>query len=309
MEMRKVIGISETVFDILFKEERPVAGVPGGSVLNGMVTLGRTGIPCIIMTETGSDHIGGVISRFLTENGVSDEYVIRGEGKKSSVSLAFLDENNDAHYTFYKDYDSCRFQFRIPEVNTGDIVMIGSYFALIPSLRPQVREFLEYARGKGAVIYYDINFRPNHSHEKEQLMESVHENCRFADIVRGSADDFEILFGHSDTGRLWQEEISPYCSSFICTRGADGTDLRTRSVNVHFPSKDIRTVSTIGAGDSFNAGIIYGLFKEGISKEDISQLNPTGWNRLISYGIDFSSDVCCSTENYISKELASRYHI
>lgn len=305
--MRKAIGISETVFDILFKNEVPVAGVPGGSVLNGMITLGRTGTPCCIMSEVGEDHIGDVIEHFLTANGVNADYVVHGAGKKSNISLAFLDENNDAHYTFYKDYLASQFTFRIPEVNRDDVVMIGSYFALIPSLRPQVLDFLKYAKSRGAIIYYDINFRPNHAQEKEQLFPSIRENFQFADIVRGSADDFEILFGHSDAGRIWEEEVSPYCDSFICTRGADGTELITGSFRKIYPSRNIQTVSTIGAGDSFNAGIVYGLIRDGIRQGDISNLPESRWDSLTAYGIEFSSEVCQRTENYISPELAAKF--
>ena len=305
--MRKVVGISETVFDILFKNDKPMDGVPGGSVLNCMLSLGRTGTPACLLSETGDDHVGRLIARFLTDNGVSADCVVFGAGKKSSVSLAFLDENNDAHYTFYKDYSSSQFQLKTPEVNPEDIVIIGSYFAVIPSLRPQVKGFLEYARSRGAIIYYDINFRPNHIAEKEMLMEPIRENMRLADIVRGSADDFELLFGHSCTDRLWNEEISPCCSSFICTRGAGGTDLRTESISEHYPSRSIQTVSTVGAGDSFNAGILYGIIRCGFKQAGIAGLSREEWSRLIEFGTDFSSDVCQRTENCISRELAAKY--
>lgn len=307
--MRKVIGISETVFDILFKDDKPVDGVPGGSVLNCMVSLGRTGTPGCLISEVGDDHTGRLIARFLTDNGVSAECLSYGKDKKTSVSLAFLDNNNDAHYTFYKDYSGCQFQFKKPQINPDDIVIIGSYFAVIPSLRPQVKDFLEYAKERGAIIYYDINFRPNHLAEKEALMGPIRENIALADIVRGSSDDFDILFGHSCTDKLWNEEISPYCKSFICTRGADGTDLRTSTLSEHFPSRKIQTKSTIGAGDSFNAGILYGLIDGGFVQKEIISLDTEKWSGLIGFGIDFSSDVCQRTENYISRELAEKYRV
>lgn len=307
--MRKAIGISETVFDILFKNDQPLAGVPGGSVLNCVVSLGRTGTPCCLMSETGDDHIGQIISDFLTSNGVSPNYVVHGEGKKTAISLAFLDENNDAHYSFYKDYQHSQFQFRLPDVGKDDVIVIGSYFALIPSLRPQVRSFLETAKSNGAIIYYDVNFRPNHIQEKEQLMPVIHENFQLADIVRGSADDFRILYGYDDADRIWNEKISPLCGSFILTRGADGTELRTGTLRKHFDSRKIQTVSTIGAGDSFNAGILYGLIHDNVTQEMISSLTEKQWNSLVGYGIDFSSDVCQRTENYISRELAEKYRV
>ena len=53
--MRKVIGIGETILDIIFRDEQPSAAVPGGSVFNGIVSLSRTGVPVCFISETGND--------------------------------------------------------------------------------------------------------------------------------------------------------------------------------------------------------------------------------------------------------------
>ena len=63
--MRKVIGIGETVLDIIFKDDEPVSAVPGGSVFNALISLGRTGDKTSLLSETGKDHIARRIIRFL----------------------------------------------------------------------------------------------------------------------------------------------------------------------------------------------------------------------------------------------------
>ena len=63
--MRKVIGIGETVLDIIFKDDQPISAVPGGSVFNGLVSLGRSGISTSFISETGNDRVGQRIIRFL----------------------------------------------------------------------------------------------------------------------------------------------------------------------------------------------------------------------------------------------------
>ena len=52
--MRKVIGIGETILDIIFRNEQPSAAVPGGSVFNGIVSLSRTGVPVCFISETAT---------------------------------------------------------------------------------------------------------------------------------------------------------------------------------------------------------------------------------------------------------------
>ena len=99
--MRKVIGIGETILDIIFRNEQPSAAVPGGSVFNGIVSLSRTGVPVCFISETGNDHVGNIILRFMRDNHISTDYVNVFPDGKSPVSLAFLDDNSDAEYIFY----------------------------------------------------------------------------------------------------------------------------------------------------------------------------------------------------------------
>ena len=142
MTKNRVIGIGETVLDILFKDDQPQKAVPGGSTFNSIVSLGRAGVPCIMVTEVGGDHIGDIICRFLVENGVSSEFVCRHEGVKSHITLAFLDEHNDAQYVFYKDHASVALDGKLPQIQHDDVVLFGSFFAINPAIRPAVSSML-----------------------------------------------------------------------------------------------------------------------------------------------------------------------
>lgn len=68
--MRKVIGIGETILDIIFEKDKPSAAVPGGSVFNGMISLGRMGVDVRFISETGNDRVGRTILDFMQENGI-----------------------------------------------------------------------------------------------------------------------------------------------------------------------------------------------------------------------------------------------
>ena len=102
--MRKVIGIGETVLDIIFKDNRPLEAVPGGSAFNAITSLGRCGVNASFISEAGNDHVGKYIIGFLKDNGVNTDNVATFPDSKSPVSLAFLNEKNDAEYIFYKDH-------------------------------------------------------------------------------------------------------------------------------------------------------------------------------------------------------------
>lgn len=307
--MRKIFGIGETVYDILFRKGKPIAAVPGGSVFNGLISLGRVGLDCTFITEIGDDLVGQTILDFMHENGINSRYVSCYLGKKTAISLAYLDDNNDAHYSFYKDYPNNRLDFELPEIAPNDIVAFGAYFALNPVLKPKVRPFLEYAKSRGAILYYDLNFRSNHVHEVDQLRDTFKENFELADIVRGSHEDFINVFGHDDIRQIYERYTSAGCSILICTRGDNGVEVIDRGQDFSFSSRPIVPVSTIGAGDNFNAGMIYGLVKENIGRENLEKLTVKEWSELIGYGIEFGTEACMSTENYVSKDFAERYKL
>ena len=305
--MSKVIGIGETVFDILFKNNQPVKAVPGGSVYNSIISLGRTGAEATFISEVGDDKIGEIILSHLRDSGVDASSVCSFSGGKSPLALAFLNERNDAEYLFYKDYPNNRLEVEFPKIEKGDIVLYGSYFVLNPVLREKTKAFLEYAKASGAILYYDINFRKNHVAERIKLGEALIENLEFADSVRGSADDFNYLYEMTDAEKIYKEKIKFYCPEFIFTSGEGDVKLYTRNFTATYPVKEIDVVSTVGAGDNFNAGVVYGLLAAATEREALPTLNETEWSRIISCGLDFSAHACTLIENYVDKEWATNY--
>ena len=305
--MRRVIGIGETILDILFRDNQPQAAVPGGSVYNAAISLGRMGVNVMFISETGNDRVGNIILQFMRENNIPTDHVNVFPDGKSPVSLAFLNEHSDAEYIFYKDYPKQRLDVLFPEIHEDDIVIVGSYYALNPVLRDKILELLETAKEKKAIIYYDPNFRKAHAHEAIRLMPTVLENLEFADIVRGSDEDFQNLYGKSDAQKVYKEHIQFYCDRFLTTHGANGVNLHTRNFTRHFDSPQIQPLSTIGAGDNFNAGIIYGLLKYDVRHADLPSLDQDTWGKIIRCGMDLASEVCQSYDNYVSKEFAAKY--
>ena len=305
--MRKVFGIGETILDIIFRNDQPQKAVPGGSVFNGLISLGRLNVPVSFISELGNDRVGDMIRDFMEDNHITTEFVDRFPDGKSPISLAFLDDDKNANYIFYKDYPAQRLEVPLPKIEKDDIFVFGSYYSLNPVLRTRMVEFLQYAQERKAIIYYDPNFRKAHAHEAIRLMPTVLENLEFADIVRGSDEDFQNLYGKSDAQEVYKEHIQFYCDRFLTTHGANGVNLHTRNFTRHFDSPQIQPLSTIGAGDNFNAGIIYGLLKYDVRHADLPSLDQDTWRKIIRWGMDLASEVCQSYDNYISKEFAAKY--
>jgi len=305
--MRKVIGIGETVLDIIFKNEQPIGAVPGGSVFNGIISLGRAGINTTFISETGNDRVGRNIIQFLKDNQVDVTNINVYPEAKSPVSLAFLNEQNDAEYIFYKDHPHDKLDFVYPDIQPNDIVIYGSYYAVNPVIRPQMQSFLEYAHNQGAILYYDVNFRSSHRNEVVKLRANILENLEYADIVRGSDEDFDVMFNMTGADMVYRSQISFYCKNFIYTQGSKPVEVRgSNGMSKAFEVKRADTLSTIGAGDNFNAGFIYGMMKEGITLNMLEEgLSETQWDLIIDQGQQFSENVCKSINNSIDQEFAA----
>jgi len=308
--MRKIIGIGETVFDIIFKNNQPISAKPGGSIYNALISLGRLKQPAVFISEIGKDRVGNTIKSFLEENEVSSQYLCPFDQGKTPLALAFLDEQQKADYLFYQEYPEKRLDYTMPEINENDIVLIGSFFALNPVLRNNLLEILQFAQSRKAIIYYDVNFRKAHIHEIRHLMPALLENFEFADIIKGSDEDFENIYKQQDANQTYKEHIEFYSKNFIYTQGEKGATVFGENFKKKYPVNPIIPVSTVGAGDSFNAGIIYGLIKYQVTLDDLKTGIPEEkWDKIVKCAIDFSAFVCGTYDNYISAEFAKGYSV
>jgi fructokinase len=302
--MRKIYGIGETVFDIIFKNGQPQAAKAGGAMLNSTVSLGRIGLPVYFISEYASDNVGSIIDNFLLENGVGTNYVDHFKEGKTKLALAFLNEKNDASYTFYQDYPEKRLNIDFPDLKKDDIILCGSIYAITTEIRKKFRDLTMKAKKNGAIVIYDPNFRPTHSSDLDFLKPMIIENMQTAKLIRGSDEDFKNIFGANTPDEAW-DIIKKYCNCMVYTANAQGVYVRTVSYQGKFAVKAIKPVSTIGAGDNFNAGMMAAIYRNNISGDQLDKMGEEHWSKVISMGVDFATNVCLSYENYISPEFAN----
>jgi fructokinase len=302
---RNIYTIGETLFDIIFKNGQPQAGKAGGAMLNSSVSLGRIGMPVHLISEYGDDDIGRIIDKFLKENGVSTLYSDHFRDGSTPIAIAVLDERNDASYTFYKKYPVKRLEMGFPLIRKEDIILYGSIYAITKEIREKFVKFLRSSAGNGGILLYDPNFRKAHASELDEMKPMILENIRMASIIRGSDEDFKNIFGAGAPDEAW-DIIRNFCNCMVYTASSEGVYVRTTGFAGRFPVQKIKPVSTIGAGDNFNAGMIAAIHKYGITRDHIAKMGEDQWQKVITSGIKFASDVCMSYENYISPEFAAK---
>ena len=182
----------------------------------------------------------------------------------------------------------------LPQITADDIVLFGSFFAINPVIRPVTRKLLTEAHEAGAWIYYDVNFRKNHIAELPNILPNIEENMRLASVVRGSMEDFDYLFGLQDADAIY-ERVRTLCSTLILTDGARSIRVYEKDKVTKYDVQRIKTVSTVGAGDNFNAGYIYAKLR-GINDQ----------SSRIAMAHRWSQAVCQQIGNNISDELVAQ---
>jgi fructokinase len=298
----RIFTIGETTYDILFRDGNPVGACSGGSAYNSAISLGRCGLPVSLVSTFGNDHIGDLSMAFLNKNGVNCDLIKRFNGQ-SRIALAFFDSDNNADYSFYQASMDVFPEYPVPQKN--DIILLGSSFALRDNGRENLLGFLQQAKNAGCIIIYDPNARQPVAGNPD-IINKILQNIALATVVKGSDQDFRNIFGIDDGKSIFSLISGSGDQILVYTKGADGAELFTRDLHLVIPAKDIKVVSTIGAGDNFSAGIVFGLYHRMFDNLLFEELTPDKWKTVMNSGILFASEVCGSSENYLTEETGKK---
>ncbi len=298
---RKIYTIGETTYDIIFKQNKPIDSTVGGSQLNTAISLGRLGLPVGFISQFGTDKIGDISAEFLQQNNISLQCISR-YNSNSRIALAFLDEQNNAHYDFCKAGDRTKIVF--PEIKANDIILFGSSYAVNSDVRSELINFITKARDKGAFIIYDPNFRKSNLHKLAKLKPLIEENFSLAHLVKGSDEDFKNIFSASTAQESFEALQFFTPAPLVYTASKNGVWVISRQLSKKYNVPSIEPVSTIGAGDNFSAGIIFSIYKNHIFKN--TPVNEKQWDKIVSTATNFAQHVCMRYENYISVAFAQK---
>lgn len=280
--MSPILLIGDFTLDLIFNNGSflPVAG---GSVFNVASILRKYDTDVCFVSRVGNDLPGNFLLNQLEKLGISQNTIYKDEDFRTSVAFSEYDKSGKPHYSFYKE----KKDFILPDetILNKDFSLfhIGSSFAFSQTSFPVVMKLCNLMQERRIPITYDINLRkiPSES-EKKRIFDLMNK----AQIIKGSDEDFNFLYGTSDKIAIRNKILSDYNINLgIITYGKDGAFLFSRSDSCFVKqNKILENVKSIGAGDSFMAGIILFCMK------DFSVVNLDELGRFAnSVAIDFLS--------------------
>jgi fructokinase len=301
--MPGVIAFGESLVDLVYRGDVFIGANPGGSVLNTSVSLARSGIEVELVSEFASDNHGLFLRNFLQDNGIGIRYCSVYAGHRTASARANLDVHGNARYFFDKDYPAVRFPNPLPQPGRDTILLFGSFSSLDLVLQPTLDALLEAAHVARSLVFYDPNIRQHHFSANDGKRSRVLQFMAQADIVRASDEDMVQIFGTHDISRIWGNLEPKQNRLLVITHGGSHAEAFDGVRNYRLEAPEISVVSTIGAGDAFNAGMISGLINhfKGASfwevfPEDLIL-------KLLQQGMRYASVVCQTTSNFIDEPI------
>ncbi|MEV4174081.1 carbohydrate kinase [Nonomuraea sp. NPDC049709] len=237
--------------------------LPGGGPANTAVALARLGTPARFLGRISGDVFGGLFREHLTSSGV-DLSASVAAGEPSTLAVAALDADGRAEYTFYAD-GTADWQWTPYELDPGRLGPVaclhtGSLALVREPGREAVAEFAR-AASRRATISIDPNVRPSLAAKDDY---QVARWCEWTDILKLSADDLDFLLPGTPMEHACDTWHAAGARLIVITRGADGALVSLDGARAAVPAPEVDVVDTVGAGDSFTAGLLHDLGARGL---------------------------------------------
>lgn len=253
--------LGEALIDIVVPQRGDRSEHVGGSPTNVAIGLARLGHPTTLATHFGRDQRGERIRSLLATEGVALAFG-SDTAARTSTALARLDDDQAATYEFDLDWriDSDG----VSESAAGTRhVHTGSIAATLLPGSATVAEVVASLRDS-ATVSYDPNARPSLMGEPGEAVAAIEDFVRLADVVKASDEDVAWLYA----GATPQHAIDTWTSLgpgiVIITCGAQGALVHANGNTTKVPAAKVEVADTVGAGDSFMAGLVSGLLDAGL---------------------------------------------
>lgn len=284
-----IICCGEALIDMLPRrstlDEPAFAPYSGGAVFNTAIALGRLGVPVEFFSGLSSDLFGRQLRATLAESKVGSRYA-HISGRPTTLAFVHLVDGH-ATYVFYDEGTAGRMLSTddLPAFEGNVDALLFGAISLIPEPCGSAYEALMQRETPNRVTMLDPNIRPAFIPDREKHLARIQRMIAMADILKLSDEDlgwFGVTGATEDAIAQWLE-LGP--KLVVMTRGSQGATGYTKNHKVFVTPKPVKVVDTVGAGDTFNAGILASLHEQGaLSKPRIASLSKAEIRDALSLG-------------------------
>ncbi|CDZ68872.1 Fructokinase [Neorhizobium galegae bv. orientalis] len=284
-----ILCCGEALIDMLPRDttlgEKGFAPYAGGAIFNTAIALGRLGQPTAFFTGISDDLMGDVLRDTLAKSGV-DYSLAAVSSRPTTIAFVKL-VNGQATYAFYDEGTAGRMitEADLPALGDDCEAMHFGAISLIPEPCGATYEALMAREYRKRVISFDPNIRPGFIKDKPKHMDRVRRMAAMSDIIKFSDEDLDWFGMQGDHDTLAGHWLEQGARLVVLTRGADGATGYTKNFKVSVPSERVTVVDTVGAGDTFDAGILASLrMQDLLTKEKVAGLTEDAVSKALALG-------------------------
>lgn len=285
-----ILSCGESLIDMLPRQsedgESAFAPYPGGAVFNTAIALGRLGAPAGFFSGMSSDLFGDILTESLAASNVDSSFsVISGR----PTTLAFVKlVDGQATYAFYDENTAGRMLHPddLPDLPDSIGAMFFGGISLMAEPCGSAYEALMAREHARRVTMIDPNIRPGFITDEAAYRRRIETMMAMADIVKLSDEDLHWLAGSGDIGSLARSILAKGPKLVCITEGAKGARAFTDMLEVPCASDPVEVADTVGAGDTFNAGVLAALYEQGVlTKQALAQLSEDQLEQALDLGV------------------------
>ena len=285
-----ILSCGEALIDMLPRtstEGEPCfAPYAGGAVFNTAIALGRLGAPSAFFSGVSNDMLGEILAETLTASNVDTRYLARSDRPTTVAFVKLVD--GQATYAFYDEATAGRMLStdQLPTLPEGISTLFLGGISLVNDPAASTYEALQAREAARRVTMLDPNIRPGFIAGKEaEYRARIERMLARADIVKLSDEDLHWLEGPGDLTGLARRILSRGPKVVFITEGAKGARAVTALQDVFVAAQKVSVVDTVGAGDTFNAGVLAALHKVGaLTKAGVASLSDAALTSALSLG-------------------------
>lgn len=271
-----ILCCGEALIDMLPRRtaegEAAFAPHAGGAVFNTAIALGRLGADVGFFSGLSDDLFGDILVDTLAASGVDATPAPRSARPTTLAFVKLVD--GQATYAFYDENTAGRMlsETDLPELGGEQALFFGG-ISLVPDPCGATYETLALRAASERVVMIDPNIRPGFITDEAGYRARIGRMMAAADIVKLSDDDLHWLAGPGDIDDLARALLTQGPRLVCITEGAKGATGYTRDAKTFVASHKVQVVDTVGAGDTFNAGVLAALSEAGaLSKGAVRDL-------------------------------------
>lgn len=269
----------------------------GGSAFNAAVGMARLGLPSALLTGVSDDPLGARLEAGLAASGASTAW-LRRKALRTTLALVALGPDGGARYSFYGDdaADRAVTEADLPALDGVSALLFGC-IAIVAE--PTGSSFLTLAAraaaaGEGRpLVTLDPNIRATVEPDMARWRDRVDAFSAHADLIKISDEDLAAIAPDATMREAAARWLAQGVSLVVVTQGGDGATAFGAFGDVSVPAPRTRVVDTVGAGDSFLAGLVASLHEQGCAAPAaLAALGEAEARAAIAFAADVAARTC-----------------